>query len=137
MDLKTKQKLSKKRRFIIKRLQGLNILPEDKDQMNPTQQEIYNNIWSFDFTYWEQVKKEHGWEVREKLTEDEKYLKEKKSRMRSYLREHGAIPAYGNQLTTEQQKIIDDIDNNDFTFFEQFKRDLRKERKMNSNTEQG
>jgi hypothetical protein len=48
MDLKTKQKLSKKRRFIIKRLQGLNILPMDITQMNTTQQEIYNNIWSFD-----------------------------------------------------------------------------------------
>ena len=70
MDLKTKQKLTKKRRFIIKRLIGLNILPDNMD-MNPTQQEIYNNIYSFDFTYWEEIKKQHGWLVREKLTEDE------------------------------------------------------------------
>lgn len=130
MDLKTKQKLSKKRRFIIKRLQGLNILPMDITQMNTTQQEIYNNIWSFDFTYWEEVKIEHGWLVREKLTEDEKFLKEKKSRMRSYLRDNGVLPPYGELLTEEQEKIIRDIDNNDFTYFEKFKRDLRKERKL-------
>ena len=131
MDSKTKQKLSKKRRFIIKRLIGLNILPDNMD-MNPTQQEIYNNIYSFDFSYWEEIKKQHGWLVREKLTEDEKFLKEKKSRMRSYLRDHGVIPAYGEPLTKEQEKIISDIDNNDFTFFEKFKRDLRKERKKES-----
>lgn len=131
MDSKTKQKLTKKRRFIIKRLIGLNILPDNMD-MNPTQQEIYNNIYSFDFSYWEEIKKQHGWLVREKLTEDEKFLKEKKSRMRSYLRDNGVLPAYGEPLTKEQEKIISDIDNNDFTYFEKFKRDLRKERKKES-----
>ena len=122
MDSKTKQKLTKKRRFIIKRLIGLNILPDNMD----------NNIYSFDFSYWEEIKKQHGWLVREKLTEDEKFLKEKKSRMRSYLRDHGVLPAYGEPLTKEQEKIISDIDNNDFTYFEKFKRDLRKERKKES-----
>ena len=126
MDSKTKQKLSKKRRFIIKRLKELDILPVDNTDMNQSQQEIYNNIWLFDFTYWEEVKQQQGWVEREKLTEDEKYLKDKKKRMRTYLRDNGILPAYGEPLSNEQEKIISDIDNNDFTYFEKFKREKRK-----------
>lgn len=126
MDSKTKQKLSKKRRFIIKRLKELDILPANNANMNQSQQEIYNNIWLFDFTYWEEVKQQQGWVEREKLTEDEKYLKDKKKRMRTYLRDNGILPAYGEPLSNEQEKIISDIDNNDFTYFEKFKREKRK-----------
>lgn len=126
MDSKTKQKLSKKRRFIIKRLKELDILPVNNADMNQSQQEIYNNIWLFDFTYWEEVKQQQGWVEREKLTEDEKYLKDKKKRIRTYLRDNGILPAYGEPLSNEQEKIISDIDNNDFTYFEKFKREKRK-----------
>ena len=126
MDSKTKQKLSKKRRFIIKRLKELDILPVNNADMNQSQQEIYNSIWLFDFTYWEEVKQQQGWVEREKLTEDEKYLKDKKKRMRTYLRDNGILPAYGEPLSNEQEKIISDIDNNDFTYFEKFKREKRK-----------
>ena len=126
MDSKEKQKLSKKRRFIIKRLQQLDILPVDKNDMTPVQQNIYDSIWSYDFTYWEEVKKENGWVERDKLTEDEKYYKEKKKRIRNYLRENGVLPAYGEPLTEEQEKILSDIDNNDFRYFEKFKRERLK-----------
>lgn len=126
MDSKTKQKLSKKRRFIIKRLKELDILPVNNADMNQSQQEIYNSIWLFDFTYWEEVKQQQGWVEREKLTEDEKYLKDKKKRIRTYLRDNGILPAYGEPLSNEQEKIISDIDNNDFTYFEKFKREKRK-----------
>lgn len=126
MDSKTKQKLSKKRRFIIKRLKELDILPVNNADMNQSQQEIYNSIWLFDFTHWEEVKQQQGWVEREKLTEDEKYLKDKKKRMRTYLRDNGILPAYGEPLSNEQEKIISDIDNNDFTYFEKFKREKRK-----------
>lgn len=123
VELKKKQKLQEKRRFIIRRLRELEILPIEKEHMTPEQQEIYNKIWSFDFEYWEQVKMERSWTDKSKLTDDEIYLRDKRGRVRHYLRDNDVLPQYGEPLTEEQQKIADEIENNEFTYFEKFKQE--------------
>ena len=130
LDLKQKQKLSEKRRFIIKRLKELNKLPQDKNDMSAEQQEIYDKIWSYDFTYWEQVKIENGWGDKVKLTDEDIFLREKRGRARNYLRENNILPTYGEPLNEEQQKIVDDIEKNDFTFFENYKKEKQEKYKL-------
>ena len=130
IDLKKKQKLSEKRRFIIKRLKELNKLPEDKNNMSVEQREIYDKIWSYDFTYWEQVKIENGWGDKVKLTDEDIFLREKRGRARSYLRENNVLPTYGEPLNEEQQKIVDEIEKNDFTFFENYKKEKQEKYKL-------
>lgn len=124
IELKKKQKLQEKRRFIIRRLRELGILPDDKEQMNDEQQSIYYKIWSFDFTYWEDVKLKNGWGGENtKLTEEERHLRDRKRKVRSYLRDNDVLPAYGEPLNEEQQRIVDEIENNNFTYFEKFKQE--------------
>lgn len=130
LDLKQKQRLSEKRRFIIKRLKELGKLPQDKNDMSIEQQEIYDKIWSYDFTYWEEVKKENGWCEGNKLTTEEKSLKEKKGRIRSYLRDNNVFPPYGEPMNEEQQRIFNEIENNDFTFFENYKKEKQEKYKL-------
>lgn len=123
VETKKKQKLAQKRKFIINRLRELNLLSEDKEIMTESQKEIYEKIWNFDFSYWEKVKEENGWGNKEKLSESERYLRDKKGRVRSYLRENNVLPSYGDPMNEEQQKIFDDIENGDFTYFENFKKE--------------
>lgn len=123
IELKKKEKLQKKRRNIINRLRELELLPIEKEDMSAEQQEIYDKIWSYDFSYWEEVKAERGWVERGKLTEEEKHLSEKRGRIRSYLRDNDVLPAYGEPMNEEQQRIIDEIDNNNFSYFEKFKQE--------------
>ena len=123
IELKKKEKLQKKRRNIINRLRELELLPIEKEDMSAQQQEIYDKIWSYDFSYWEEVKAERGWIERTKLTEEEKYLSEKRGRVRSYLRDNDVLPAYGEPMNEEQQRIMNEIDNNDFSYFEKFKQE--------------
>jgi hypothetical protein len=120
-----KTKLQEKRRFIIRRLRELGVLPNEKEHMNDEQQEIYDKIWSFDFSYWDEVKIKNGWsgEKNIKLTEEERHLRDIKSRIRSYLRVNDVLPAYGEPLNEEQQRILDEIENNNFTYFKKFKQE--------------
>ena len=123
VELNKKKRLREKRRLIIRRLTELEILPPSGELLNEEQQNIYDKIWSFDFSYWETVKEEKGWKNKEKLTADDVYLREKRGRIRSYLRDNDVLPNYGEPLNEEQQKILDDVEKNDFTFFEKFKKE--------------
>ncbi len=124
------KKLREKRKQIITRLKDLNRLPEDLTNLTKEQEVIYNQIMAFDFTYWEEVKVEMGW-VHTRKTANERALVEKKRDIRSYFRKRGVLPEYGEPLTEEQQKIIDDIEAGDFTFHEQYKNDLKAKRLIN------
>lgn len=126
------KKLKEKRRFILSRLVELGHLPPNKEEYTSEQQVIYDNIFNLDFSYWEEVKNEHGWGVRERLSPDEIYLREKRGRVRTYLRDNNVLPPYGEPLTDEQQKILDDIEKNDFTYFEKLKIEKRKILKENT-----
>lgn len=121
IERKTKEKLNKKRSEIIKRLIELEIFPKELSDFNTEQKMYYDQIREYDFTYWEKIKELNNWGNKEKLTESERILRDKKGRVRSYLRENNVLPTYGEPLTEEQQKIINDIEIGDFTFFEKFK----------------
>lgn len=107
----------------MRRLVELGILPSTGEPFNHEQENIRNQISSYDFSYWETVKEQMGWTPKEKLTDDERYLRDKRGRVRTYLRDNGVLPNYGAPLNEEEQKIIDDIEKNNFTFFETFKKE--------------
>lgn len=118
-DMTTKT-TTKKRYFILKRLRELSYLPEDKSQMTEEQIEIYKQIKSNDFKYWEMVKKKHGWTTTTTHEDKEVIRKnsEKRAKVRSYLRKKGILPQYGEELNETQQVLMNQIDNNDFTFYD-------------------
>jgi hypothetical protein len=114
------EKLRKKRQFILKRLVELGYLPEDVNQMNQEQSEIYKQIWSGNFDYWETVKNNHGWTTKTWEGEDKEIVRknsEKRGSVRTYLRRKGILPPYGEELNEEQKILMNEIDNNNFTFY--------------------
>ncbi len=122
--------LAKKRRFIITRLNNLSLLPTVKDLMTEDQRKIYDQIWSFDFSYWEQVKIKNGWGITTPKSIEEHILTKKRGEVRTYLRSQGVLPPYGDPLTIEQQKIYDQIENNDFSYKEKFIKEKMLELKL-------
>ena len=117
----------KKRRFVIKRLQDLSVLPTDESIMTEEQIKIFNQIRDYDFTYWEKVKLQNGWgnspSVHSKKETDT--LHKKRKRVREYLRKYGVLPLYKDSVNEEQQLILKQIENNDFSYFENFKISLQ------------
>lgn len=115
IKLKDKKKLREKRKFIIDRLIQLNILPSESGCFNDEQKEIYNQIWSFDFSYWEIVKNQHGWGNEKR---GNSLLSKKRHIVRRYLREKGVLPPHNTEMTKEQQTVSDQIDRNDFSIYQ-------------------
>jgi len=115
----------RKRSFIITRLQELEILPTDLSLMNDKQKQIHKEIWDMDFSYWEIIKEKNGWNNTTPKTEEERFLLRKRKRIREYLRQYNYLPPFGEPLNEDHQKIIDDIENNNFTFFDEVKEKIR------------
>lgn len=136
LDRKNKEKLRKKRKNIINRLQILNEFPLNLEELNDEQKIHYDQIMNFDFTYWEEVKEKNGWGVNSAipLSQEEVTLRDKRGRVRSYLRANSVLPAYGEPLNEEQQKIIDQIENNDFSFHEKFIQEKLERLKLEAKT---
>jgi hypothetical protein len=111
----TTKKQREKRKFIIGRLGELSLLPITEELMNEEQKEIYNQIWNFNFDYWEKVKRQNGWLNCEKRGNSKDA--EKRRSVRTYLREKGILPPYMEKMTEEQQEISDQIDKNDFSYY--------------------
>lgn len=53
------------------------------------------------------------------------FLAKKRNRIRSYLRNYGILPEYNEPLTNEQEIIWNQISNNDFSYWESFKKDKK------------
>jgi hypothetical protein len=119
-----------KRKFILTRLVELEYLPPIMDDATEEQKEIYNQIWDLNFDFWEEVKEKNGWIPRNKLTQEEESLRDKRTKARSYLRDYNYLPPYGEELTEEQQNIINQIEGNDFTFLEEVKTNNREAQKI-------
>lgn len=119
LEQKNLKKLKEKRKSIINRLKELNLLPIDLTQLNEEQKVIYDKINEFDFSYWEQVKIDNGW-THNRKSDVERELVDKKKYIRNYFRNKGVLPTYGDSLTEEQQKILDDIESGDFTYFNEY-----------------
>jgi hypothetical protein len=132
LEKKNLIKLKDKRKNIINRLRELEILPIPLDEMNENQKKIYDEIWNFDFSYWEQVKIDRGW-VHERKSPDEiamsNILSQRRNTARRFLRNHGIFPEYGAEMNEEQTVINEQIDNNDFTYYEKIKSEKEQERK--------
>lgn len=125
---KTKQE---KRTFILIRLEELSYLPEDKTQMTEEQIEIYRQIMSYNFDYWETVKKKHGWSHLPKTFEEKETNRknsEKRCSIRRYLRNRNLLPPYGDELNDDQQILENQIKNNDFVFYDKMVKENRKKR---------
>lgn len=119
------KKQREKRKFIIKRLGELSLLPSSMELMNEKQREIYNQIWNFNFDYWEEVKRQNGWSNNDKRG-DEKDSK-KRRLVRNYLRNMSILPPYMEKMTEEQQDISDQIDRNDFSYYDKVITEKKKE----------
>jgi hypothetical protein len=124
--IKSTSNLKQKRKFVISRLQDLSHLPHNLDHMTEGEKIIYDRIFNYDFDFWEIVKQENGWTHTKKLMPEEQTLVRKRSRVREYFREHDILPEYGSELTEEQQKILNDVENNNFEFFEEVKQQRQK-----------
>ena len=125
----------RKRSFIITRLQELEILPTDLSLMNDKQKQIHKEIWDMDFSYWEIIKEKNGWNNTTPKTEEERFLLRKRKRIREYLRQYNYLPPFGEPLNEDHQKIIDDIENNNFTFFESIKDEKHQKTNQSRNYE--
>lgn len=123
-------KSKKKRKFILTRLVELEYLPPIMDDATEEQKVIYNQIWDLNFDFWEEVKEKNGWIPRNKLTQEEESLRDKRTKARSYLRDYNYLPPYGEELTEEQQNIINQLEGNDFTFLEEVKTNNRDAQKI-------
>ena len=119
--MSNKNQLSKKRKFIIARLKELSILPDDLSTMNENESKIYNEIWNYNFTLWEEIKENNGWGTKPKTT-FEIQLADKRRKARAYLRTYGFLPPYGEPLTNQQQNLLDLIEKNDYSEFENIKK---------------
>ena len=115
-----KRREQKKRAKVRNELRSRNILPPYGEPLNETQQKIWDDISNNDFTYWDKIKANCGESF--KITSENHY-KYKRKEIRNALRKKGILPKYGEPLNEEQQKIWDDISNNDFTYWDRIKYD--------------
>jgi hypothetical protein len=118
------KKLKEKRKTIISRLKELNHLPHDLQLMTDSQRAIYDQLEQFDFSFWEKVKLENGWGLPAKSPE-ERAIAEKKKYIREYFRQKSVLPKFGEPLNEEQQKILDAIDAGDFSYHEEYVKNVR------------
>lgn len=128
------KKLNEKKKFILGRLRELGLMPYDMSTATDEQKGIFDQLNEHNFEYWEEVKEINGWTQKTRLTEEEVFLRNKRTNARKYLRDYEYLPEYGEELTKEQQEIIDQLDRNDFSFLEQVK-ELRKQEYVNLNAE--
>jgi hypothetical protein len=119
IEQKKIKKLKEKRKGIITRLKELGYFPQNLNLLTEEQKKIYEQLEQFNFSYWEKVKIERGW-VHESKSPEEKRLREKRGYIREYFRRKGVLPAFGEPLNEEQQRIFDQIENNDFTYHEEY-----------------
>lgn len=117
----------KKRTFVIKRLKDLSILPVS-EPMSIEQQIIHDKIYNGDFSFWEEIKEKNGWTEKPKLTYDEIVLREKRRKIRNYFRTKNVLPPYNSPMNDEQKEIFQQIENNDFSFYEKYVNDRKKEK---------
>lgn len=128
-----KYKLSKKRQKTREYLRNQGILPPYGDPLTEDQQKIINQIENNDFSYKENFVHQNEMLRKEQmkmtsyqnkpaiikqpsLSFEERKLSKKRKKVREYLRNHGALPPYGDPLTEEQEEILLQIENNDFSY---------------------
>lgn len=130
--------LPKKRNKIRKYLRNYDVLPPYGSQTTKEQQEILDKIQNNDFSFYENFVKEkeikrltnlsiHKYVynsavkvINKPLTEEEKFLRKKRGKIRRYLRNYSILPPYGESMNKEQQEIFNQIENNNFSFYENF-----------------
>lgn len=115
-----KRREQKKREKIRKALRDKNILPPYGEPLNEEQQKIWDDISNNDYTYWNSIKGNNGESF---ITDSKNYYKNKRNEVRQSLRRKGILPKCGEPLNEEQQKIWDDISNNDFSYWDSIKYD--------------
>lgn len=124
-----KKTLARKRNKVREYLRIEGILPIYGSPLTSEQQDIDDQIAQNDFSYQETYVKNklenlgltkyfNGLSTRG-LTPEEYKNKQKRKKVRGYLRVHGVLPPYGDPLTPEQQDILDQIDKNDYSVYEE------------------
>lgn len=106
-----------KSKNIIRRLRELNYLPQYGLPMNENQTTIYNQIKNGDFQFWENIKSQNNWSNQKKSDDDHKLTK-KRQNIRYILKSKGIIPKDDSIMNEEHIKILQQIENNDFSFYD-------------------
>ena len=106
-----------KSKNIIRRLRELNYLPQYGLPMNENQTTIYNQIKNGDFQFWENIKSQNNWSNQKKSDDDHK-LSKKRQNIRYILKSKGIIPKDNSIMNEEHIKILQQIENNDFSFYD-------------------
>lgn len=113
------RRIINKKSYIRDYFRQKGVLPKYGEPLNEEEQAILDQIEAGDFSYHEQYVKN--------ALENQKYnnlstasLRNKRNRVKSELRKHGKLPTNYEELTEEQKEIINQIDNDDFTYYEEF-----------------
>ena len=131
-------RLTKKRNQIRNYLRSYDVLPQYGAPTTPKQQEILDQIQNNNFEFYQNfVKEKESIRIANLKSKDYIYdntkifsntplspeeivLKRKREKCRKYLRDNSILPPYGQSMNDEQQKIFNQIENNDFSFYENF-----------------
>jgi len=141
LDLRERKRLSKRRGRVREYLRENSVFPPYGEPLTPEQQIIDDQISNNDFSYQENYVKDKlrnlGYHISNEvkminqqdetirnkfLTSEDYKLKNKRTKIRAYLRKHGIFPPYGEPLTPEQEIIHSEIENNDFSSYEEILR---------------
>jgi len=125
---KDKKRLAKKRGRVREYLRVNEVLPPYGESLTEEQQEIIDQISENDFTFHENYVKnkmegynfsmKYGTSANPGMTAEEYKVKQKRKKVRNYLRTHNVLPPYGDELTEEQENILGQIEDNDFTVYD-------------------
>ena len=120
------RKLSERKKYIRDYFRSKGVLPKYGDPLNEEQQKLLDQIEAGDFSY----HTEYVNNPANKATVNSSNLssRKKRERVRSQLRKYGYLPAVGEPLTEEQQEIMNQIDRDDFSYYN----NLEKEAKVSS-----
>ena len=126
-------RLCKKRQKVREYLRDHGVLPSYGEPLTEDQQKIINQIENNDFSYKENLIYQSQLMRKEQmkmgsyqnkpaiikqpsLSLEERQLSKKRKKVREYLRNYGVLPPYGDPLTEEQEEILLQIENNDFSY---------------------
>ena len=115
--------LKKKIQRIRKKLRLVGILPPFGGELNENQQLIWDQLRKGDFSHWEDYQKNKFKDL--SVGSNVGTLSNQRYYVRKKLRENGNLPPFGQPLNEEQQKIEDQVNANDFSFFDTHLKKMR------------
>ena len=122
IHIKHNMNVKKKKTYIRRELRKRHILPPYGNILTNDQQFIWDQINRQDFSYYENLLKREHTERQVKKRESRKNPLNRNTPNRRYyvtkrLREEGFLPKFGAPMNEEEEKILKQVKNGDYTFY--------------------